>query len=243
MNLEEQKQVAICRELTKNINEALSTPRRNEMMPAVKTVAEEILIKNSTKQHQRKGNHGGGMTLGTEIENLFVDMLEDISPGKFKSKEKVENPNTDSDLYGYCSEIGDFAPLSFKHIGHTNGTQLCLDWSAAVRGVEPSPKKQRTFESAMCIWNTRIEAKRGMWAGLPHGFYIIPLHILLCNVTEFKKNNKSETLIPNKMLTSAMRAAKQLECFVELRYDHSIGENYKYNAWLNNPIAKSKPIK
>jgi hypothetical protein len=247
MEFDRNTQIKQCKACFENIQQALFTKRTNEFMPMVRTVGDELIIKNAIKQNQKKGEDGAGMSLATEMEDLFIKMLENISPDKFKHKKKVDNAKMDSDLYSYFPDGDYFVPLSFKHIGHCASTQLCLNWNPVKKKSEekniPQDQKQRTFESAMCLWNNKIKTKRGMWKELHHGIYIIPLYILLDDITYFQKNNKSETLFPNELLTLAMQHAKKEGLFIELAYDHSAGSDFEYNAWLNNPLPKNNIAK
>lgn len=170
----------------------------------------------SILQQQNEGTDGAGLTGAAQQESLWKDMLLDDDSGMFG-----ESPShvTDAD-YSFRG-----VPLSHKTVGWAGG-DLALSWSKNEAGL-----LRTTFHSSAVIIYTRKPTCRGMWFGLEHGVYFVPVDYLNSEV-ELSSNNKTDNLIKAREVAKMLQVSKSLSYFHPLPYTHSHGKGFRLSYWL-----------
>jgi hypothetical protein len=168
------------------------------------------------------GKTGGGLSGALATESIWSELLKDINFGK---KQFTFRPSqADADF----SHIG--KSFSLKTLGFRNkNADLALAWSKNTTGAE-----KRHFQSAMVILSFRpaaIKSRTKFWQTAKQGVYIIPLTALRSTVKQFKRNNKTNTLIKAKYVVKLMEYAVSKQLFLPLEICPEKWADYELSYW------------
>jgi len=180
-----------------------------------------FLFLMSVLHNQHRGTKGAGLTGGLEREKVWIEMLE-AGSRTFRRKPPVgaSPPPRDYDYYW------ESYPLSHKTIGWSGNGDLALAWSKNPAGGV----QRKDFESSIVIVNSHRNTRRGNWAKVGMGVYLIPVPVLIERVT-LKSNNKSDSIIGSDDVRACLRHAQDIGLYHAFTFNPEQGRSRYFSMW------------
>jgi len=81
---------------------------------------------------------------------------------------------------------------------------------------------------------------KGVWSGIRPGVSVLPLSYLQQNITQFKSNNKTDSVIPKEATIAAIHFAMNSNLFLPLPYVRISGLGRRISIWRAGSSAVFK---